>query len=607
MPFRFPGLSGPGNGKVAPTLNLLKKMKYKLLISLGLLLFQQAFAQDPAKDRIRTSDFPQMRPLVSAAIPGAPRLSQPQRIDGARQDIRTEKHGLVYPALFDWNRDGKKDLLLGEFETGQTGSFIKVYLNKGSNAKPAYTGEYFYATDINGDTITNHQWCCIGIHPRLVDLDGDGFPDIVSGQYHPGLISWWRGSAKGFLPRQFIDQVDNTSRDKDHTAQEWYYSSADFADFDGDGLMDLFVGGYTPRVALNTGTKERPALGPRRDLLHVDGTPLTVSRQDKALPPAGAGKFYLTPVDWDGDGVLDILATHEYSKPGHNPIEFFRGVRTTDGLRFERPVALVTAADGGKALPGCQPMIAVTDYNNDGIPDIVFGISIPTVNGFEAVPEIAWEWVHNMGIQMPGKDAGRQIEYAGGVENVIKRIESDPERNKGFYLGRLDSYKYLTMRHRGYVFVMYGSKNSEKAVPVPAVTVAPRDEKAREEAEKPVRYKIELPQQVVPGQEYTASVIFSFFRSWHGYSDDQGNKSMGLIPTQARFVFPEGVTTGKLTAPAGPAYFGNRVVFSQTFTCPKEMAGKELPVTIHLQWQVCDDNMCLPPENVTLQQTIRCK
>lgn len=94
----------------------------------------------------------------------------------------------VYTAFFDWNKDSKKDLLLGEFETGKTGSNIKVYLNEGDDKKPHFTGEYFYATDSNGDTITNHQWCCIGIHPRIVDMNGDGHLDILSGQYYPGKI-----------------------------------------------------------------------------------------------------------------------------------------------------------------------------------------------------------------------------------------------------------------------------------------------------------------------------------------------------------------------------------------------------------------------------------
>ncbi|MCL2562025.1 MAG: FG-GAP-like repeat-containing protein [Rikenellaceae bacterium] len=421
----------------------------------------------------RTTNFPVLKPLVMTPIPGAPILSQPQRIDGSLFEIRTEKHGLVYPAFFDWNGDGRLDLLLGEFETGQTGSNIRVFLNVGTNENPQFTGEWFYATDINGDIITNYQWCCIGIHPRFVDFDGNGYLDILSGQYNPGLISLWRGSAEGFLPRVFVDQegyregvggmqpmrigedgerLPPPGKDSPESNSYWNYTTAEFADFNGNGLLDLFVGGSGGlRVALNIGTKENPKFGLRQPLLHVDGTALTVGGEREAW------KSYIHPVDWDGDGVLDLLITYEYTSPGHYAIEFFKGVQTPDGLRFEKGVPLFTTADGSKALPGCQPMITITDFNGDGIPDIVFGLSIPTINGYEAVPEVAWEWHNDLRIQTPGKDPGRQLKWSGGIEGTIERIESGQTSTR-FLIGNLEDYKYLTMRHRGYVFVMYGSR-----------------------------------------------------------------------------------------------------------------------------------------------------
>ena len=50
---------------------------------------------------IHTVHFPEMRVVVNSDIPGAPILSQLQRIDGTEREIRTEKHGLIYPAFFD--------------------------------------------------------------------------------------------------------------------------------------------------------------------------------------------------------------------------------------------------------------------------------------------------------------------------------------------------------------------------------------------------------------------------------------------------------------------------------------------------------------------------
>ena len=101
---------------------------------------------------------------------------------------------------------------------------------------------------------------------------------------------------------------------------------------------------------------------------------------------AGVGKSYVTPVDWDYDGVLDLLVTHEYGKKSHNPVEFFRGINTDKGLRFAKKQPLFVDADGKKALPGCQPMISVTDFNGDGLADLATANS--TSNDVSILPGI---------------------------------------------------------------------------------------------------------------------------------------------------------------------------------------------------------------------------
>ncbi len=40
------------------------------------------------------------------------------------------------PSVVDWNNDGKKDLLVGQFDQGK----VWLYLNRGSDASPAFSG-----------------------------------------------------------------------------------------------------------------------------------------------------------------------------------------------------------------------------------------------------------------------------------------------------------------------------------------------------------------------------------------------------------------------------------------------------------------------------------
>ena len=651
-----------------------------MLLAVAAILSLGTFAQNPEEDKIRTTNLPDFKNLKMTEIPGAVELSQPEWIQGSKQDIRIEKHGLIYPALFDWNNDGKKDLLLGEFETSDTLSNIKVYINEGSKKKPKFTGEYFYATDINGNRIANSQWCCIGIHPRLIDITGDGYLDILSGQYNPGAISLWRGSKDGFLPREFVEQegwqVDEVNA---HGVKEprhntirgaapwepghlmyWNYTTTDFADFNGDGLLDLFSGSSSGmRVALNIGTKDTPKFGIRKDLYHVNGDILTRKRpteeqvkMDRARGQytnySGTGKAYLKPIDWDNDGVLDILMTGGYYEEGYAAVHFYKGVQTDQGLRFEDYVPLFKAEDGSKELPGVQPMLTVADYNNDGINDLVIGVSVPTVNGFEADDKTSWGWNRDFQIQMPGKDAGRAIEYSGGFEKVKAKIEKNPAE-AGYYMGTLKDYKYLTLRHRGYAFVMYGSKAKSKAPKADVVAAGAAFKPKKIEVDTKlansydrVAYEVVVPKRLgFRGGEAVVNITFE--DGWHGYVDNEKNKKDHFIPTNVTFNWPEWLEpVGELQMPkvsvkGGAEVYKGTVTFKQSFKVKRlEPKGVSMPERIDFEnasdeevaafqkqmkvyseaqaklprapgqfelgidivWQTCDENMCLPPETI---------
>ena len=622
-----------------------------LKIHITLLIAGILTAKESSDNNERTKNFPKLPPIIGADIAGAPTLGQPYRLEGNIQEIRVEKHGLVYPAFFDWNKDGKKDLLLGEFETGETGSNIKVYLNEGNDKKPHFTGEYFYATDINGNTITNHQWCCIGIHPRIVDMNGDGHLDILSGQYYPGKISWFKGSKDGFLPRVFIDQEGYVEgkryeRNKEPWSPEawayWNYTSADFADFNGDGLLDLWVGGTDGfRVALNIGSKENPSFGVRKYLHHLDGSILTVNdryseqieldKENSAvyLNLSGVGKGYVKPIDWDEDGVLDLLITHEYDTKGQNPVEFFKGVNTDLGLRFETKKALITTTDGQKALPGCQPMITVVDYNNDGVQDIVIGISIPTVNGFEVADEIAYRWIREIGIRMPGKDPGRSIKSPEDIEKKIKEIETGNKWLKRHYLGNLVDYKYLTLRHRGYVLVFEGTKNKKIATAKKQIAktayqrvVHSNEQIKTSKADGPVVFHVTAPNKIWYGKDFEIAITFKLEQGWHLYSEKNNKPTLeGLTPPTVNIELDENLSKvdqkilPKVSKQSNQfIYRGNEVYFTQKFKLKNDpfilrRDGKfkqTLKVKVKINFQACNEEVCLPPEKHILELAIRC-
>ena len=98
-------------------------------------------------------DFP---PLENAAIPGRPpRLQPPVLVMGSSAPLMGGQHGLAAPATYDWDGDGKKDLLIGEFETGPC--WVRVHLNVGENDAPRFTDEFEYATDNRGGQARHRQ------------------------------------------------------------------------------------------------------------------------------------------------------------------------------------------------------------------------------------------------------------------------------------------------------------------------------------------------------------------------------------------------------------------------------------------------------------------
>ena len=278
----------------------------------------------------------------------------------------------------------------------------------------------------------------------------------------------------------------------------WVYSSATFGDLDDDGDYDLIVGGTGGlRVSENVGGPKNPRFARRELLMDINGQPL-MTRQHTSrekwvaamgefvLSPSGAGHTNPLAVDWDQDGVLDLLVTDSYHVPGSRAVSFFRGAKTPDGHRFEPGIDLLPAEGGAKAIPGSGQRVYVDDWNSDGVNDLIIGASVATVNGGEFSGELSWEWESVNEVVSAGKDPGRypprpkptlesqraiyeEIIARRAADGITMEMPSDEELEQRAKqqlpywedsIGRL--YKegkahWLTMRHQGRVYVMLGS------------------------------------------------------------------------------------------------------------------------------------------------------
>lgn len=76
--------------------------------------------------------------LAAGATAESPRLAAPFRVMDGLSPLDVEV-GHATPNLVDWDGDGRRDLLVGQFGGGK----VRVYLNRGTDAEPSFKGFQF--------------------------------------------------------------------------------------------------------------------------------------------------------------------------------------------------------------------------------------------------------------------------------------------------------------------------------------------------------------------------------------------------------------------------------------------------------------------------------
>ncbi|MFM8272003.1 MAG: FG-GAP repeat domain-containing protein, partial [Gemmata sp.] len=171
-----------------------------------------------------------------------------------------------------------------------------------------------------------------------------------------------------------------------------------FADFDGDGDLDLLCGEFLDGFTYfeNIGTRDKPRYAKGRRLKDATGAPLTMDLQ------------MIVPVafDWDKDGDLDLIVGDEDGR-----VALVENTGKLDAARtpvFAPPVYFKQEADalkcGALATPVC------VDWDGDGDLDILSGNTAGYIEFFENLsgPNVA----------SPKWAAPKRLEVGGGPFRV---------------------------------------------------------------------------------------------------------------------------------------------------------------------------------------------
>lgn len=167
------------------------------------------------------------------------------------QDEMIEVGQNAYPVLFDYNADGKKDLLVGTFGYYNTGSLkaqLTLYKNTGSLSQPSFS---IVTRDYAALSTQSLNYAL----PTAGDIDSDGDVDILIGTSN-GKIHWLVNTAGAGNVSAFT-----FSNNPFNFITLSAVAAPHLFDIDKDGKLDLMIGGKNGKIAYykNTGTANVPA------------------------------------------------------------------------------------------------------------------------------------------------------------------------------------------------------------------------------------------------------------------------------------------------------------------------------------------------------------
>lgn len=232
--------------------------------------------------------------------------------------------------LYDWNGDGKKDIISGS-DSGR----VYVYINNGTNKAP----EFDNATEISGAEIMRMS------KPSVVDWNNDGKKDILVGS-RSGEVSVFINMGTNQSPL-FGAEVKLNSGDLDVGS----YSSPAIVDWNGDGKKDLVVGNQSGKVYvfLNIGQDNSP-------LYTSNGLKTNIEVDGYATP-------FIT--DWNNDGKFDVICG---SSDGR--VYIFINEGDSKSPQFGKPQTLRMINDVEFKLPS-RTSVTALDWDDDGKTDLL--------------------------------------------------------------------------------------------------------------------------------------------------------------------------------------------------------------------------------------------
>ena len=328
-------------------------------------------------------------------------------------DVGTESH----PVFFDYNNDGLMDIVIGRFgqfvspgnpslsTPGLSKSSLVLYKNIGKDTMPIFE---LTDTDWNHLSVFDVNGQYNGMYPAFGDLDGDGLPDMVLGNYVGNVSFFHNAGTSSLASYPSMTHSNWFGIDVGNDAAPFIY------DVNGDGLKDLVIGssGRTPSGTRshifyywNFGTPTNP-------MFSTDSVNTFFGNMDVSELHDGQFSGFANPSIATENGAMVVYSgsarglTYKYAV-------------NTDSLRRGSFALIDSNVIGIK--PGIRSSVSVADINHDGKNDYLTG---NIRGGIMLFSDTAWGAnVVYSGISSVSPDNDQLVVYPNPAkDNLVCRI-----------------------------------------------------------------------------------------------------------------------------------------------------------------------------------------
>ena len=349
---------------------------------------------------------------------------------------------MIVPIAFDWDKDGDKDLIVGD-EDGRV-AYIENSGKLNQHDSPVFLAPVYFQQQ--ADTLK----CGALATPVGTDWNGDGDMDILSGntagyiEYFENLSGAKVASPKWNAPQRLEvgGDVFRVMAGKNGSIQgpaesKWGYTTFSVNDWDQDGLPDVILNSILGEVVWlkNIGTRSQPRLDSPQ-AIEVEWSvaqPLLAWGWKKPRSKGLLTQWRTTPVvfDFNADGLADLaMLDHE----GY--LSYFERFTERGELKLKPPQRVFVDDQGSPLRLNSKPgggsgrrKLCVTDWNGDGKFDLL--LNSTNADLLEQVEHRDGKWVfkkagtlgsqniegHDVSPSVVDFDADGVSDFLGGAED----------------------------------------------------------------------------------------------------------------------------------------------------------------------------------------------